>query len=170
METASMLAKDQAKLITHERGILMPSVRALTKVLNAMLVEEEGCNKQAFETCLSARPTAFNPLSLPPQWKYGRLRQCTKQSGCEPLYNTWNERRQNRFENKITRKGGKAAENFQKLAMAYEQAYFKWAQKTSPEWGTISAKFLEAENSKGLAYGCSPKCMNECTQSMDSYA
>jgi hypothetical protein len=38
-DAAKELAKAQAKLITNERDILMPSVRALSKQLNAMLVK-----------------------------------------------------------------------------------------------------------------------------------
>jgi DNA phosphorothioation-dependent restriction protein DptG len=63
------LSKANAKLITHERSILMPSVKALTENLNAMFIDQRGCNKQAFETCLTARPVyLINPFIAPPDW------------------------------------------------------------------------------------------------------
>jgi hypothetical protein len=40
-DAANELAKAQAKLITHERGILMPSVKALTRVMNAMFIKDK---------------------------------------------------------------------------------------------------------------------------------
>ena len=96
------LAKAQAKFITHERGILMPAVKALTRAMDAaFLLEDEDCNKALLESCLSARPRAINPILLSHDWEHGRLTQCLKQSECAPKLKTWSREHQREKGNKI---------------------------------------------------------------------
>jgi len=147
----------------------MPSVRALTQLLNAMFIKEAGCNKAAFETCLSAVPMPINPLSIPPDYEHGRLKQCSAKSGCNAMYNTWSKDEERKFENGMQNKGMKISQNVEKLAMAYEKAYFQFAQRNQQNFGTVAAKYLEAEKSKMLQYGCKPECANKCTSNFHQY-
>jgi hypothetical protein len=120
---ARMLAKDQAKLITHQRGILMPAVRALKKAMNASLLSNKNCNKRAFENCLSARPEPINPVAVPHDWNRGRLNQCSYQTGCKIKWDTFNDAKKRKFRNDLEKKGERAEEHFEDLAETYEEAY-----------------------------------------------
>ena len=149
----------------------MPSVRALTRVLDAVfLLEDPDCDKALLEDCLSSPPRAINPMSVPPEWEYGRLKQCSEKSECSPKFNTWSRRHQNKWEGKVVGKARKAATNFNKLANAYEKAYFQFAQRNNQNFGTIAAKYMESEKARALAYGCNQSCVDRCFQNFNTYA
>ena len=53
--------------------------------------------------------------------------------------------------------------------MAYENAYFQFAQRNTQNFEHIVAQFLEEEATKGLAYGCKPECINKCMSNLNEY-
>ena len=64
----------------------------------------------------------------------------------------------------------KAAENFEKLAKAYEKAYFQFAQRNSQNFETVVTKYLQNEKEMALKFGCSQECVEKCMANIDMYA
>ena len=168
-DAVNELSKAQAKFITHERGILMPSVRALTRVMNAIFIKDRHCSPTAFERCLSAVPEPVNPFSSPPEWNHGRLKQCTKESYCKAKYNFWTPSHKRKWARGTDKKIMQAAKNVEKLATAYERAYFKFAQRNTKNFDVMANKFMESQKERAQAYGCNQACVDQCFSSYDAY-